>query len=87
MIKIPKHLSMTIEHNPHKAIYESVQSYIDNYEHLKTSVISEDLKICSERDEIWELRWYPATPTSFYIIISYSLERCLELANSEKYDH
>ena len=86
-MKLPKHHILSIEHNPHKSSYETVQQYLDNYDHLKALIIEEDLKICIESNELWQIQWYPFTPISFNVVISYSLERCLELINEELYDY
>ncbi len=82
-MKLPKHYTLSIEHNPHKICYETVEKYIDHYEHLQEAISQEDLKICKERDELWQLQWYPDTPIGFHVILSYSLQRCLELSECE----
>ncbi len=86
-MKFPKHHTLSIEHNPHKSSYESIRQYLDTYEHLQGAISAEDLIICIERDELWHFQWYPHTPISFNVILSYSLERCIELANEELYDY
>ncbi len=80
-MQFPKNLSMSIDHNNHKNFYQNIETYFSNYDFFKDCISQEDLKICIEKDELWELQWYPNTPISFYKVISYSLERCLELAN------
>lgn len=80
MIEFPKHHILSINHNEHKSCYQTVGMYLDDNEMYKDCITPDDLKICIERNELWELRWYPITPISFYHICSYSLERCLEIA-------
>lgn len=89
-MKLPRHHSCSIEHNPHKAVYYNVLQHIEMCDHYKECVTPEDLAICIEKDEIWHFQWYPRTPISFELVISYSLERCLELAreiSGELYDY
>lgn len=86
-MKLPKHYTITIEHNPHKSCYNNVQEYIDMWDHFIDCITPEDLKICIQRNELWSVQWYPNTPISFTLILSYSLERCLELCNEELYDY
>ncbi len=86
-MKLPKHHTLSIEHNPHKSGYETVQKYIENWDHLKDSISKEDLAICIEKDELWHFQWYPNTPISFNVVLSYSFERCLELSAEELYDY
>lgn len=84
MNEFPSHLTLTIEHNNHKNTYSSIQQYLNDNDILKECILFEDLEICIRLDELWELRWYPSTPIGFHHIISYSLERCLELAKEIK---
>lgn len=79
-MKFPKHVSLSIQHNPHKDSYESVLEYLESNDLFMEDLAEEDLVKCIERDELWSIQWYPITPISFYMVISYSLERCLELA-------
>lgn len=86
-MKLPKHHSLSIEHNPHKSSYQTILQYIETWDHLKDCITPEDLVICIERNELWHFQWYPNTPISFELILSYSFERCLELINQELYDY
>lgn len=78
----PKHFTMSIEHNPHKNYYQDIKQYLSDHECYKDVINSEDLKICIQNDELWVIHWYPHNPISFYAVLSYSLEKCLELANN-----
>jgi hypothetical protein len=80
-MKFPKHLTMSIHHNDHKNVYESILQFIERNEWLRECITKEDLIICIEKDELWEIQWYPTTPISFNKVMSFSLERCLELVN------
>ena len=76
----PKHLTMNICKNNHKNYYESIEQYFESFDKFKDDISEEDLKICIDKDELWEFQWYPDTPMGFHKVISYSLERCLKLA-------
>lgn len=56
--------SFYLEHNPHKAYYETVSDYIEELEHRREDV--SDLQKCIETDELWTLQVYPITPIRFY---------------------
>jgi hypothetical protein len=86
-MKFPKHLNLSITHNPHKNYYQTVLQYLEDDDISKKSITKEDLCICIETDELWELQWYPSSPISFFKILSYSLQRCLELAQESRYDY
>jgi hypothetical protein len=79
-MKFPKHIQMLIHHNDHHGSYESINDYLSNFEWMIECVSPEDLVKCNELNELWEIQWYPNTPISFHKVISYSFERCLELA-------
>lgn len=86
-MKLPKHQSLFIEHNPHKSFYQSVQQYLDEFEITEDHISKEDRDMCIRRNELWRLQYYPLSPISFGLIFSYSLERCLELCDEELYDY
>lgn len=83
-MKFPKHLHLTIEHNPHKAFYMSAKEYLE--EEYKQITIDEfvseaDMKECKESNDFWTLQWYPDTPVGFCTIYATTLEKCLSFAN------
>lgn len=82
MIKLPKHISLSIEHNNHKNDYEKLSNYINTLLNGKRpdldELTEEEYKKCIETDEFWEVRWYPITPISFYIVYGSTLEYCLK---------
>lgn len=86
-MKLPKHYILSIEHNPHKSFYQTVEEYIYNFDRFKSCITEEDFVICVDRDELWYIQWYPNTPISFNLVISYSLERCIEIINEDLYDY
>lgn len=87
-MKFPKHHQMYISHNEHRTNYESVEQYFSGGygKRNKEDILPEDLKECIKEDEIWEIQWYPKTPISFHHVAAASLERCLEIINSQEWD-
>lgn len=81
-MKFPKHITLSIDHNNHKNYYQTINEYFKDNDFFLNCISEEDLKICLEKDELWEIQFYPHTPSSFHKVISYSLERCLDIANS-----
>lgn len=78
-MRLPAHINLTIEHNPHAVNHETVRDYLVRCEGIPL----EDLDACEAAGEIWEIQWYPRTPIGFNRVWGYSLARALELANAE----
>lgn len=74
MTDFPKHLTLTIEHNPHKNFYQTSQEWFDQYECCD----EKDREEFSKLDDFWMMRWYPSTPIGFYEVFGKTLEECLE---------
>lgn len=82
----PKHLSLHITHNQHKDYFEPIEQYLTE-RHIKPDDIQEkDREEIIKQDSIWEIQWYPITPSSFYFVAAATFERCLEIINSEQWD-
>lgn len=78
--QLPTHISMSIEHNPHKVYYETIEQYL-KYE--PSEWISEkDYQTCIENDELWELYWHPHTPVGSCTLYGYNLESLFEIAKT-----
>ena len=85
-MNLPKHINITIEHNPHATIYESAEEYIkeklasESWE--EHDFISEaDKHECIRTNEIWTIQWYPNTPVGFNYVVASTLEKALAKAN------
>ena len=73
---LPKHkCELTLSHNAHKSIYETVESYADAQDFISET---EYLLAC-DKDELWEIQWYPDTPVGFYRACASSLNNLKEL--------
>jgi len=78
-MKLPKHLTLTLEHNPHKAYYETVQDYVGRDRDLAGDWVSpEEREKAFESQELWTVQWYPQTPVGFNYLQASSLEALLE---------
>lgn len=78
---LPKHsVSLTIEHNPHKLNYESVEVYLSRSLVVFRSERDKDEAIAL--DELWTLQWYPDTPVGFQSIAAQRLYDLLVFAQS-----
>lgn len=76
---LKKFYHFSLEHNPHKEYYVTVNQYIGRFDHMKEDIGSE-LSKCVEMDDLWTLQVYPITPISFYWFGASSLEKLLEIA-------
>lgn len=70
---LPKHAAgLTLQHNDHKSVYDSVEQWIEK--NTLFDFISEGEKQKAiATDSIWTLQWYPHTPIGFYSIAASSL--------------
>jgi len=79
-IKWPRHkASLSVEHQPHKAYYESIAQHMESLGGAAPSWATEDSeRLALEKDELWFLLWYPDTPVAFFSVAGHSLEDALE---------
>ncbi len=84
MERIPKHEILYIAHNDFKSLYQDIKEYIyeENCMQIYKEMTKEEIEKCIKNNEIWELRWYPISPVSFYTIFAPTLEECLNKINS-----
>ena len=77
--KLPAHkASLSITHNPHLDLYQTVAEYIeDNHNDF---VSDEEYEESVMTGELWELRWYPETPVGFCTLMASSLPALLKAA-------
>lgn len=80
--RFPEHISLSLEHNPHKGCYETAEYYLKNslsYGELHEYISDDEFKKCIETDEIWIIQLYPKNPTSFKLGIASSFEKAMEV--------
>ena len=63
-MKLPKHINLIIEHNPHKASYMTVEEWCKHVE-IEWISLEEEL-LAKKKDEMWTIIWYPDTPVGSY---------------------
>jgi hypothetical protein len=73
-----KRVSLELSHNPHVIFYDSVEDYIG---HDVAQITPNDCQEILEKQEIWELTWYPDTPVGHCTIAAASLERIHQLVD------
>jgi len=76
MTDFPKHLTLLIEHNPHKNYYQTSKEWFYDYHCCEQA----DKDEFSEIDDFWKMQWYPNTPIGFHVVFGRTLEECLEKA-------
>lgn len=81
MLKLPKHIALSIEHNEHKANYQTVAEYIEysGYDFKD----AESKQKCIDTNELWVCHWYPKTPVGFYVVAAPTFEELMELINEQ----
>lgn len=85
-IKFPEHKAgLTLNHNQHKNVYETVEEYINKnsqYYDDESWATPTSKKRAIETDELWELHWYPNTPIGFNTAFGAALEEVLNYVNN-----
>lgn len=86
MIKFPEHkCGLFLTHNEHKDYYESVESWVSNFESWKEDFIDEeDMNLCFKTDECWSLQWYPETPIGSYVVRASTLEKLMDYVSTKE---
>ncbi len=74
---LPPHAAgLSLEHNLHKNVYESVE---DHYQYLSADDwVSEAERLNAiATDSVWVLQWYPETPVGFHWLAASTLRALL----------
>lgn len=82
MFKTPRHINLTIEHQPHASNYETVEEWLE-YQSRQGYIepYGGDAAEMIKTGEVWVVQWYPDTPIGFHAVAAATLERALALAN------
>jgi len=82
---LPKHeASLTLEHNDHKSVYQTVAQYIqDNSIKDEEWLSIESKERAISTNELWVMQWYPHTAIGFYRVAAPTLAELFECANQE----
>jgi hypothetical protein len=81
-MNLPKHICLSIEHNPHRGDYETVERWLELNDVRDAADISpEDRAAILASGEVWTISWCPDTPVGSCTVAAATLERALEIAN------
>lgn len=70
-VALPEHkFGLTIEHNPHSEVGESVEEYYDAAYFLTPL----ERQKCISLDEVWTLRWSPESPDKQRVVVAATLD-------------
>lgn len=83
-MKLPRHICLTIQHNPHKGDYQPIEQWLANAIEFSGYDIAEDQRAAIlATDEVWTMSWCPDTPVGSCSIAAASLEALLAAAEED----
>lgn len=83
-IRLPRHVCLSIQHNPHAGGYETAENWIANRSaEQSVGIEPQDLTEMLRTGEIWVISWCPNTPVGSCSVAAATLERAIELASGE----
>lgn len=94
-IKLPKHVSLTLTHNPGSAnlhTYKTVEQWMESQQQLGMLdsfyfvLGAQDMAKCCNTESLWILDWNPETPSGSRTIAGSSLEALLAYIDKENSD-
>ena len=83
---LPAHHSLSLEHNGHRTVYQTVEQYYCGVDWIDDWVSDAEMQKAIETDEVWVLHWYPRTPVEFHWLLASSLEALEAHFRKEKLD-
>lgn len=84
-MKFPKHAAgLTLNHNEHKNVYETVQEFTEVEDPIGEWISEEQKKKAYETQELWEIQWYPDSPVGFICLWACDLDELLKAAIGEE---
>lgn len=81
--------SVTISHNEHKCLYQSVAYFLNERESYEDLDLADDVrKAMIDKDQTIMIQAYPKTPIGFYVVYHWDLESAIdEMLAAVKKDH
>jgi hypothetical protein len=74
-MKLPKHINLSIEHNPHKPSYLTVEEW---GKCIEIDWISTEEEILAKKnDEMWTIHWHPNNLVGSYSESAFDLQELL----------
>lgn len=87
-MKFPKHITLSIEHNPHATNYETVLSHLEwIISHGGSDYVwkcEQDREEAVKTNDFWTIQWYPDTPVGFCHMAAPTIEKLLQYAAEEE---
>lgn len=80
IVKLPRHLTLSIEHNEHKSYYQTVEELIEERGLRRWFPSEDEYRKAVETNELWVIQWYPDTPIGFNIRAAATFEYCIKAA-------
>jgi hypothetical protein len=74
--------SFSIEFNPNRELYETVEVFLGNHPDLFSFISGEDKKTCIETDTLITVRWCKDTPVGSYDLAASTIERLMKMVSS-----
>lgn len=78
-----RHISLTIEHQPHAVNYQTVEEWLDDH---PEQFEPDDCAKMVATGEVWYVIWHPHTPVGFCHVAASTLERAIQLSLAEAED-
>jgi hypothetical protein len=83
-VKLPPHINLRIEHQPHALDYQSVVHWLDRVDvNASHEILPDDRAQMLATGEVWTIDWCPDTPVGSCSVAAATLERALALAGGE----
>lgn len=80
-MELPEHKAgLTLTHNDHKSVYETVEEFIAGEFYDDAFESAEARQRAIDTDQLWTLQWYPNTPVGFINVAAPTLEELLSWA-------
>jgi hypothetical protein len=88
-VRLPEHIFLSIQHNPHRGDYTPIQKWIADYiasaeasgEPADEAILPEDRAEILATGELWVIGWCPSTPVGSREVVAATFARALEIAN------
>lgn len=80
----PKHVSLSLEHNPHRLYYENVAQYLQQALNPPDFPDEHERLACIDTNELWVLQWWPNNPVGHHKIAASTMLRVLQEAKEQE---
>jgi hypothetical protein len=82
-LRLPRHIAIAIEHQPHAALSESIEQWLERSKERDLVIVSDfERGEMLRTGQVWFVQWYPDTAKVFKTVAAATLQRALALANA-----